>query len=235
MSTVRDLIRGSLRLIGAVATGETPSADEQTDALSVLNDMIDSWSTERLLIYSIIREEFPLVVGQQSYTIGAAGNFNTTRPMRIEHAGIKISGTNPIELPMNILNRDEWAGIVVKSTQSSIPTMIHSEGTYPLDTLDLWPVPSATNTLVLYSWKALTSFASVNTTLALPQGYAKALRYNLALELAPEYGKTASDLVVEQAAEAKGNIKRMNIRPSFLGVDDALLSERTSFNWLTGE
>jgi hypothetical protein len=66
MSTVRDLIKGSLRLLGATATGETPSSEEQADALATLNALLDSWSLERLMITEKIREQFALVAGKQS-------------------------------------------------------------------------------------------------------------------------------------------------------------------------
>jgi hypothetical protein len=54
--------------------------------------------------------------------------------------------------------------------------------------LHLNPVPSAADTLVLYTWQQLSRFAATSDTFDLPPGYARAIRYNLALELAPEYG-----------------------------------------------
>ena len=36
--TIGELIKGSLRLIGAIASGETPSADEMKYSLSSLNE-----------------------------------------------------------------------------------------------------------------------------------------------------------------------------------------------------
>ena len=47
-----DQINGAMRLIGMLAEGETPSAAASQDALSALNQMIDSWNTERLSIFS---------------------------------------------------------------------------------------------------------------------------------------------------------------------------------------
>lgn len=235
MATVRDLIKGSMRLIGAIATGETPSADEQADALYVLNDMIDSWSNEGLAIFATIREEFPLTAGQGDYTMGVGGDFNTARPLKIENAAVLSTGTPAYELPLELLNQDQWAAIPVKSTQSSLPRKLYAVSSNPLEAISLWPVPSTTSTLVLYSWKPLASFANANSTVSFPPGYSKALRYGLALELAPEYGKTPDPAIVIQAVEAKENIKRMNVKPVYLGVDDALTSRGHGFNWLTGE
>lgn len=236
MATPRDLIKGSLRLIGAIATGEAPSADEQTDAFNVLNDMLDSWSNEKLTIFQTTTETFPLTIGQQTYSMGPTGNFNTVRPQKIENIGIQqVSSANLLELPMKILNQDQWANITIKATTSALPLKVYIEDTYPLLTLYFWPVPSAAVNIVLYSWKPLGSFATVNSVISLPPGYAKALRYNLAMELAPEYGKEPSQVVAMGAAESKENIKRMNVKPLYLGVDSGAVARKKSFNWLTGE
>jgi hypothetical protein len=235
MGTVRDLITGSMRLIGAVATGETPAASELQDAFSALNDMIDSWSNEGFLIYNNVIESFPLVPGQSAYTIGTGGNFNTVRPMKIQTATLQVQQTPVLELPMKIVNQDEWAAITIKSTTSSIPMWLFDDGNFPLKTLHVWPVPTVANYIGLYSWKQLSEFASVNATISLPPGYNKMLRFGLALEISPEYGKSLDPDIVTQFVDARASVKRMNITPNYLKVDDALMSNRNGFNWLTGE
>lgn len=237
MATVRDLIKRSLVLIGATASGETPSADEQADALASLNDMVSSWSTESLIIHTKVREKFSLVVGQASRTIGVSGNFNTSRPLQILNAAIEDQSSVSLpEYPMQIITLDEWAAIQLKSTESAYPTKLYVEDTYPLAILNLWPVPSVANKLVLYSWKPLAAFSSVNDTVDLPPGYARALRYNLAIELAPEYGKIISQETAAIANGSKANIKIMNIKPIYLDCDTGMLDRsRSNFNIYIGE
>jgi len=235
MATVRDLLKGSLRLLGAISTGETPTSEELTDGLSVLNDMLDSWATEKLLVYGRVREEFSLVSGTQSYTIGSAGTFNTSRPQGINEATIEDQSVSPTtEYRLHILNDQEWSEIKIKDLTGNIPTKLYMEEGFPLNTLYFWPKPSSTNKVVLYSWKPFTAFATLDTTVSMPPGFAKALRYNLALELAPEYGKSASPELVSGAMESKENIKRMNIKPQYLSVDAALMGSKP-FNIETGE
>jgi hypothetical protein len=237
MSTASDLIKGSLRLIGALATGETPSAAESADALSSLVSMLDSWSTERLLINAKLRESFPLISGQQVYTMGISTSpvpsFSSARPLKIEAAGVQDS--NGLETPVAIVNLDQWADLRIKSLTSTFPLMIYAEGTYPLETINVWPVPTSTLNLILYSWKPLSTFSSINDVVSFPPGYEKALRYGLAIELAPEYGKQVDPLIIEQFAEAKATIKRMNDKPEYLKCDPAIIGRRSSFNIYTGE
>lgn len=237
MSTVLDLISGSLRLIQSLASGESVPASESQDALSALNQMIGSWSTENLLVYSTPREIFPLVAGQSQYFMGiGAVDFNTDKPMDIQAAGINVMTQSPVlELPLEIINLEQWSQIPIKTTQSSIPRRLYCEMTYPQATLNLWPVPSAANSIVIYSKKQLTQFASINTTLSLPPGYEKTLKYGLAIELAPEYGKQLAPEIGAVYAEAKESIKRQNIKPVYLNCDEATLSNRKPFSILRGD
>jgi hypothetical protein len=50
--TAGDQINRSLRLLGVLAEGETSSASVSQDALVALQQMIDSWNTERLSVFS---------------------------------------------------------------------------------------------------------------------------------------------------------------------------------------
>jgi hypothetical protein len=40
-----------MRMIGALASGETPTSAEANDGLVCMTQMLDSWSAERLTIY----------------------------------------------------------------------------------------------------------------------------------------------------------------------------------------
>jgi hypothetical protein len=231
MATVRDLINASFRLIGVTSSGETAKADELTDALSSLNRMIARWSNERLFVYARVRETFPLVAAQASYTMGVGGNFNTSRPMRIDAAAILDDIT---ELPIDIISQNEWAAIVQKTMQSPIPVKLHAEATTTQATLRMWPVPSEVKTLVLYSWKPISSFSAAGDTVSFPPGYEDAIVYCLAVRLAPEYGRSVDPGILMEMTEAKANIKRMNIQPQYLSIDLAITG-RGKFNIFTGE
>jgi len=221
--TVRDLIEGSLRLLGAISTGQNASAAEAADGLSSLNQMISSWSTNGLTVFKQTREEFDLVPSQSVYTIGAGGNFNTSRPVDLNRAAIQINGS---EIPIDILqNQEQWADIISKSVTSSFPCAVYLDGSYPLNNLNVWPVPSVSTKLVLYSKKAITNFVSVNDVISMPEGYERALRFNLAVEMAPEFNKEPSATTFAIAQESLGNIKRMNLKPVIVECDSALIGD----------
>lgn len=237
--TVNDLITATMKLIGAIAKTEQPTQDEFADCLSRLNDMIDSWAADRLTIYGVVRTAYNLTSGQQVYTIGESGSpdFNAVRPIWIQDAGIIDTSVNPTyELPMGILTDDEWSEVTIKGVTSALSWYLYYDYAYPNGNISVWPVPNVgTLQMALYVPTPVTQFATGTTTIALPPGYAEAIRYNLAVRLCPEFGRPLDPTVVGMAAQTKANIERANQRLYTLGVDATLVGAgRGAFNWILG-
>lgn len=224
MATGRDIITASLRLIGAIAPGESIEAAEAIDGLASLNRLLDSWSNDSLAAYVSPIEEFNLTPGVGSYTIGVGGAFNTQRPTKYNQATLKItnSGT-PVEYMMQQATLEEWASIGQKSLSSNISNTFYVDVGYPLDTLLLWPVPSQASKIVLYTQKLLSTITTLDSPIVFPPGYERALVYNFAMEIAPEYGKAPSELIMNAAIESKAAFKRTNHKTINLRVDEALV------------
>lgn len=94
MSTLRELITSSYRLLGNVQAGAAPAPDDMEIGVEALNSLIDGWSTQRLTIHTITPYDFVLVPGKGSYTLGPGGDWNVVRPMTIEEASVSpdVSG-----------------------------------------------------------------------------------------------------------------------------------------------
>ena len=65
-----DIISRSLKDIGALEAGEQPTADAAKDAFDLMNDLIDQWSNEDMMVFNITEIIFPVIAGQVQYTIG---------------------------------------------------------------------------------------------------------------------------------------------------------------------
>ena len=65
-----DIISRSLKDIGALEAGEQPTADAAKDAFEMMNDLIDHWSNEDMMVFNITEIIFPVIAGQVQYTIG---------------------------------------------------------------------------------------------------------------------------------------------------------------------
>jgi hypothetical protein len=231
--TVAELIRGAFRTLGVLATEETPKASEQADALVILNDMLDSWAGERLVLFATLRSTYALTPSLSPHTIGALGTFATTRPVRIDRASVITAGATGSETPLRLLSDAEWQDTQGKGTPGT-PTYLWVETSHPLMRLHFFPVPNAADTLVLYTWQQLGRFPSANSDVDFPPGYARAIRYNLAKELAPEYGVSLSAEAAFIADESKSTLKRLNERHSYLRCDPAVL-QGGAFDLVSGD
>jgi hypothetical protein len=234
--TGRDLVSASLRLIGAIAPGETLAAREATDGLASLNRMLDSWSNERLLIPATSRESFTLTSGTGTYTLGSGGTLSTTRPLHISQALIRDESVSPaLEYPVAIRSLAQWNEIPAKDQRSTYPREMYADGAVPLSNVSLYPVPTGSSLkLILCMSKPLTTLTDLDDELDLAPGYERAIIYNFAIEISPEYGKAVPDAVVKVATESKGSLKRTNYKPGYLKVDSAI-SAHGKFNILTGD
>jgi hypothetical protein len=233
MATVADLIRKSFLTLGVLASEETPSSAEQADALETLNDMLDSWAGERLVLFASLRSTYTLTPSLNPHTIGSSGTFNATRPVRIDRASLTPAAATGTEIPLQILSDDEWQNTQGKTT-AGVPKSLWVENAYPLMKLWMNPVPVAADTLVLYTWQQIGRFASTATTFDLPPGYARALRFALAKELAADYGVQLSAEAADIANESKNTLKRLNQQVNYLRSDPAVLTAG-GFNLISGE
>jgi hypothetical protein len=221
--TVKDLISASLRLINVLGVGDVLDADTASNALYALNDMVDGWNIEPLMIYTISQATFNLVGGKRDYAMGptaVAPDFPTTRPVKIQAAGILISG---MEYAMDIIGDDEWERIGMKSLGSSIPKALYNRGDWPNTTLSVWPVPSSPYQIIIYSYQNIQGFTDLNATVSLPPGYSEALRYNLAVRLAVELQRPLDPAMAEMANGMKAKVKRSNVTSPLLSCDPAIL------------
>ena len=227
MTTANDLIARSLRIAGALGAGETMDSDEAADGLTALNTMLDSWRIKRAMVYHIKEEEFTLVAGQSVYTIGTGGNFSTTRPDKIEYAYIRENGN---DYYMEVVTVDAFKRITNKTVSSDLPDHLYYETEYPLGKIHIYPEPSQANLIYLNTWQILQSFATLTEEIALPPGYERAIVYNLAEEIAPEFGVELSAGASKIANESKQNLVRINARPVIAKIDSAITGRGDRYN-----
>ena len=213
MPTALDLISSALRLINVVASGETTPIAVANDSLMVLNDMIDSWNTDRLAIYTVGIQDFPFILGQQTYTFGTGGNFNAPRPARITGMStIQLTDpSNPVEIPISMYTDDQWQNQVpVKKVNGNIPLICYDDGGFPLRALNFWPIPtSQPNACRIYSWSALPA-QTLTSVVSFPPGYSQAFRYNLAALLSAEFAATLPPIVATIAVDSLAKLKTIN-------------------------
>ena len=70
MATALDIITSALRRINSYQPGETISNPDTDDCLEALNDLLDSWSTDKLQIYGTNEYILQWQVGKFQYKVG---------------------------------------------------------------------------------------------------------------------------------------------------------------------
>ena len=223
-TTAQQIIRSALLQIGALSGNESPSAAEGQDGLARLNELIDDWGVQPLTARVQQRVVADLVTGQSTYTIGLTGDFNVVRPTAIDYCALLLTNTTPeTEVPLSPLTEDAYQAISQKALENAQPTSWYFESTIPLAQIVVWPIPdNDTYDLVIYYAELFAQFPSLTASVLLPPSYARALRTNLAVELAPEYGKVVTPDLRLQAGDALGTLKRSNVVMTDLAVDPAL-------------
>jgi len=322
-TTALDLITGALRNINSLEAGEVPNADDASDALQILNDMLESWTIEKLFVFSSTENRFIFVPGQYQYTIGnpVGGTFTGTLvsgsptisnvtipadlsvgsmitdvgasiptttptlvtaigtntltlsanaistqatgdvftyttpgdiaydsstgasiplPVRITNAftRITVGGGNPmvqgLDYQIQIIPRDKYTALGLKGIAGPWPTDLYYDRTYPLGNIYVYPNPSMGGELHYWTDTILMDLQNINSPINLPQGYARAIKSNLAIELAAENGKAVSPSLAMRARDAKAAIKSLNASPAVEAFFDQhiLKSRRADAGWI---
>lgn len=219
------MLERSLRLLGVLQAAEPMDAQDAQDALDVLNDLLEAWRLHSLLVYARGRYLFPLQAGVGQYSVGPGGTLNASlaptlpRPVRIEDAQfVTGSGPSTLDTPLPLLTENQYNEIAFKGMPSSWALWAYYGATYPLGTFVVWPVPSGSAQVRLTLWQPMSSIPTLETDVDLPPGYRRALQYNLAMELAPEYGVVPGQTVATLAMESKDSLQRANARPRTLAI-----------------
>jgi hypothetical protein len=233
-TTASDQINGALRLIGQLAESEVPSAATAQDALSALNQMIDSWSIERLSVYSTQDQTYSWDASVATKTIGPTGDFVGNRPVMLDDSTYFRDPATNVSYGIKIINQQQYNGIAVKTVTSTYPQVVWVNMTYPDMSLTVYPVPTKLTEWHIVSVTELTQPASLSTSLAFPPGYLRAFKYNLACEIAAEFGVEPSPRVSRIADISKRNLKRINNPDDVMALPYTIVGTRQRFNIFSG-
>jgi hypothetical protein len=234
MTTAIELIEGSLRLLGQLAEGEVASAETAQDALFAMNEMIESWTTERLMIFSTQDQTFTWPANTISQTLGPSGNFVGLRPVQVDDSTYFKDPASGLSFGIKIINQQQYDGIALKTVTSSYPQVLWLNMTYPDIEMYVYPVPTRALEWHFISVEELTQPATLTTAIAFPPGYLRAFRYNLACELAPEFGVEPTPTVSRIAMTSKRNLKRINASDGLMSMPFAILATRPRYNIYSG-
>lgn len=227
MATPTTMIVSALIKIGEKPVGGTLNANEQTEYLQRLNQMLELWANDGLACYATQTDTKALTANDGTYTIGSGGDINVTWPTHIASAWT-VDGSN-VTRGIDIVGNDEWAEIMLKQLSGTYPSKLWYDNSYPLGTIYLWPLPISGLTLNIMSYQRLQSFALISTTVNLPPGYERAIIDNLAIDLAQGLTEPSATLV-ESAKKSLALLKKNHVEVPKLSVPgDRALPQQYQF------
>jgi len=234
VTTARDLIGDAHRLLGLVSSGNALPESIYQDNLVALNQMIDSWNTERLSVFSTQDQVFSWPPSTIKRTLGPTGNFVGNRPILLDDSTYFRDPLTNVSFGVRIINQQQYNGIAVKTVTSTYPQIIWVNMTYPDIEMYVYPVPTRAVDWHFVSVEELLKPALLTTTISFPPGYLRAFRYNLAMELAPEFNMEPSPQVMRIGMTSKRNLKRINNPDDVMSMPYAIVATRQRFNVYAG-
>ena len=181
------LITGALRIVGAVAQGETPTATQVTEAAEALNMLAKAWQADGMPLWNIREYSLTLVAGQATYSVS---------PKLLKVIQAYNHSTSGTDVPMRIITRDEYNRLGNK-TSSGNPIQIFCNPLQTTTEVKVFPVPTsveaAANTIKLTYQKQFDDFDTSTDNPEFPNEWFDALKFGLAHRLAAEYGMELND------------------------------------------
>lgn len=200
--TCGQIIEDAYRNIGCLAEGETLTSYRETFALRQLNMMIKSWTTKGYHLWTILHGLMPLVPGQRVYTIGAGGDYNIARPLRILQASYR-EGLQGNETPLKIISQRDYRESPDYMTSTGRPNELFyfpdftGSSRTPKGGIYLKPIPSTAEAGGYISFTYSQYIQDIDNCpgddVPLPVEWADALVWNLALRLCGSENVSAED------------------------------------------
>lgn len=189
-----NLIKASLRLIGVGTIDEDPTAAEITNAVTTLNIMLKAWQADGLQLWQRRVHELTVAQGTYQYALGIsspAGDPVGYRPLRVTAVYRRVSA-DTTDVPLNKLSRDEYWSLSDKDSQGT-PVNYYYDPQLTDGVLNIWPAPDATfatnSVLEIHCHKPFDDMdTSSDNDFEFPSEWYEAIKWGLAVRLAPEYG-----------------------------------------------
>ena len=130
-----DIISRALKDIGALEAGETPAPADAQDAFDMLNDMLDQWSNEQMMVFYKTEIIFTLTQGQTQYTIGPGGQIGGTITGSISGTTLTVTDVSDgaIALGMTLSGSGIAPGTKIVRFGSGAGGNVNSDGTYTVN------------------------------------------------------------------------------------------------------
>jgi hypothetical protein len=156
MTTPYDIITRSLKDIGALEAGESPSADAAQDAFDMLNDLLAQWSNENMMVFYKTEIIFQTVQNTVQYTLGPGGSVGATFTGSISGTTLTVPANGvtagAITMGMTLSGTGITAGTTIVGFNTGAGGNVNEGGTYSVSKSQT----AASTTITAYYERPLT-------------------------------------------------------------------------------
>lgn len=216
--TARDFITLAMKEAGVLGVGQSLLAEDINDGFTYLQRMLKQWQNQRWMVNALQDISLIPTSGNASETIGNGGTWNIyPKPSRI-NAGYFFqinTGQTPITLPLApIFSYEDYARITVKKLNTQPEFFFYdnqNNGVNGLGNVFIWPIPTpSTYEIHLIVQAGLGWPTTVDAIYYLPDEYAEAIHYNLAVRLCSAYGIEPKQSTMMLAKSSRNTIRNAN-------------------------
>jgi len=133
-----DIVSRALKDIGALEAGETPTSDAAQDAFDMLNDLIDQWSNEQMMVFYKTEIVWAVTQNVTQYTIGPGGSIGASFTGSISGTTLTIPASGLlsgyITLGQTITGTGVTAGTTITGFNTGAGGSVNYAGTYTVST-----------------------------------------------------------------------------------------------------
>jgi hypothetical protein len=216
MSKAQEIIEDAFIEIGVLVAGGSLGTADLAWGKRKFNRFLQTLSLNALNINFLTKENFSLISGTNSYTIGTSGDFDTARPNSFDVAYIK---ENEHDYEVRVRPIHEYWEISDK-TISNRPTAMYFDRQVPLGIIYFDYVPIANHDFHFTSSKPFTVYDDVSAeNVVVPKEHEEMFVTNMAVRYASRYGKPISRDLKETAEETLQDIQGSNLAKTLEGID----------------
>lgn len=207
MSDVREIVTDALSKLGVVSVDADLSDEDAAVALRELKRMVGTWANAPLLMFDATTGTFVTVAGTSSYsTTGLAAG----RPVTVQNVYLTSGG---IDYPCDAMSEQEYDDMAYKAA-TGLPDRYYFAPSYPNGAFYFYPTPDQVYTVTVKGrYRVLTSAATLNTAVSMPDGYEDALVNCLAVACAPHFRVRVSAELAAMARSSRSWLKATNYQP----------------------
>lgn len=181
-------IEASLRKLGVLAEGQTPSVESYDNGTIAFNGLIGQFRALGMPLWARSEYSFSPTLNTASYNIGSGQTLNTPYPIKMLQAYRTDSG-NTTHVPMEIVA--DYNYNMFPASSGGSPIQLTYQPKVNMGVIKLWPTPDATaitSTITIIYQRPTEYMGGLNDTLDMPEEWVNTVIYHLAVLLAPEWG-----------------------------------------------